>query len=53
MANAAGDREEVTAGLTFYLTEQFVLKADYQWKQDERPGDQARNSLNFGIGWEF
>lgn len=51
--NEAGDRSEVTVGLTFFLTPHFVIKTDYQWKEDERPGDQARNTLNFGIGWEF
>lgn len=51
--NEAGDRNEVTAGFTFFLTHNFVIKADYQWKENALPGDQARNAMNFGIGWEF
>ena len=53
VANDAGDKEEITAGFSFFLTPQFVIKADYQWKEDDRSGDQGRNQMNFGIGWDF
>ncbi len=47
----AGDRTEWTLGLNFYLTPNFVLKADYQLRDSAggNPGDQ----FNLGVGWSF
>ena len=45
--NRAGDREEVTAGLAFFLTHQFVLKADYTWRDDQP------DLWNLGMGFAF
>lgn len=46
--NPAGDRSEVTVGVNFPLTSQFVLKADYQF----RDADSA-DAFNLGAGWNF
>jgi len=49
-ADVAGtDRQETTLGLGYWLTPNFVIKADYQAMDDdtgERP-----NQLNLGVGW--
>ncbi len=46
------DKDEVTLGINFYLTPNFVLKADYQFL-DDASGSGRHNLFNFGIGWTF
>lgn len=49
--NPAGDRREITVGLSFYPVPNLVTKADYQSRKD---GAGKRTHLtNFGIGWMF
>ena len=43
------DRQETTFGLGYWLTPNFVIKADYQ-ALDDATNDRA-NQLNLGIGW--
>lgn len=50
--NPASERDEVTIGLSFLLTRQFVLKADYQILDDET-ADGRPNQWNLGVGWMF
>lgn len=50
--NPEGDRSEVTIGLNFYPVPNFVIKADYQIRDDESEGD-PDNLFNLGIGWQF
>jgi hypothetical protein len=50
--NPAGRRREWTLGLNFYLTPNFVLKADYQIRDDDS-GEGLANLLNIGAGWQF
>jgi len=48
--NPAGDRTDWTFGTNFWLTPNFVLKADYQVRDDAsstNPGD----TFNLGAGW--
>lgn len=51
-ADGNNEREEITFGANFYLTPQFVVKADYQIKKDEAGKDPA-NAMNLGLGWNF
>ncbi len=46
------DREETTLGLNFYVTSNFVIKADYQFL-DDASGSKRNNQFNFGLGWTF
>lgn len=48
----AGDREIVTMGLSFFPTEGFVLKADYQIRDDDTPAGLPER-FNVGLGWSF
>ncbi len=48
----AGDRTEVTIGVSFYPIPNLVLKADCQIRQDETSND-LDNLLNLGVGWQF
>ena len=48
----AGDRQEWTFGLSFHPVPKFVIKADYQIREDgtdNHPDD----LFNLGIGWQF
>jgi len=51
-ANPAGDRTEWTFGTNFYLTPNFVIKADYQIRDDES-GSDLDDLFNLGLGWAF
>jgi phosphate-selective porin len=51
-ADGNNERTDITFGANFYLTPQFVVKADYQIKMDEAGKDPA-NALNLGLGWNF
>ncbi len=46
------DIEEFTFGVNFYLTPNFVIKADYQIR-DSAGGSKMDDLLNIGIGWTF
>jgi hypothetical protein len=46
------DREEITFGINFYLTNNFVIKADYQLLSDASSSDKD-DLLNIGLGWTF
>ena len=48
----AGDRTEWTVGINFYLTHKFVVKADYQIR-DDASSESLKDLFNLGIGWEF
>lgn len=48
----AGDRTEWTLGMNFYLTPNFVLKADYQIRDDDT-SDDLGDLVNLGVGWQF
>lgn len=48
----ANDRTEITVGVNFPLTHQFVLKADYQFRYSEAAMD-PNNLFNLGMGWAF
>jgi hypothetical protein len=50
--DGANDRTDITVGVNFPLTYQFVLKADYQFKYDEAASD-PNNVFNLGMGWAF
>ncbi len=50
--NPKGDRTDLTLGVNFYLTPDFVLKADYQFRDDES-GEGPGDLFNFGVGWQF
>jgi len=46
------DVDEVTAGVNFYLTPNFVIKADYQIS-DDASGSDRDDLFNLGLGWMF
>ena len=46
------DKEEITFGVNFYLTPNFVVKADYQIRNDDGTGD-LEDLFNVGLGWTF
>jgi len=48
----ANDRTDITVGINFPLTQQFVLKADYQLKYSEAATN-PNNVFNLGMGWAF
>ena len=48
--NGEWDRDEVTIGVNVLLTSQFVVKADYQFMDNDGPTD-GRNQFNLGMGW--
>lgn len=50
--NPAGDRTEWTMGVSFYPRPNFVLKADYQIRDDASAED-LDNLFNLGVGWQF
>jgi phosphate-selective porin len=54
--NRAGDgsdsgKEQVDVGINWWPHEQVVLKADYQWQNNENGKDQS--GLNLGVGYDF
>ncbi|QHI68308.1 porin [Tichowtungia aerotolerans] len=48
---SAGGKEQVDVGVNWKPHEQVVLKADYQWQNNENGQDQ--DGLNLGVGYEF
>ena len=49
LENPQASREETTVGLGYWLTPDLVIKADYQFLDDDT--DSRNDQLNFGIGW--
>lgn len=49
----ANDRSDITIGLNWLLTRNFVVKADAQFRSDEKAGSDPNNRYNLGIGWVF
>lgn len=49
----AQNRTEVTIGVNFLLTPQFVLKADTQFISTEESGSSTVTKYNLGMGWVF
>lgn len=52
LKDGANDRTDITVGIHFPLTVQFVLKADYQIRSDRSATD-PDNVFNLGMGWAF
>lgn len=50
--NGNNERSEITVGVNFPLTQQFVLKTDYQFRYDDA-GEDPNNTFNLGMGWIF
>jgi len=48
----AGDRNEWTFGVNFYLLPNLVVKADYQIRDDDTTTD-LDDLFNLGVGWQF
>lgn len=48
----AGDRNEWTFGVNFYLLPNLVVKADYQVRDDDTTTD-LDDLFNLGVGWQF
>lgn len=47
------ERTDITVGINFPLTQQFVLKADYHFLRNELVGSDVNNVFNLGMGWVF
>ena len=52
VANGAGERDEWTVGINWWLSKQFVLKLDYQLRND-KDGSDLNDSFNLGVGFAF
>jgi len=50
--NPAGNRNEWTLGINLYLTPSFVIKADYQFRDDDT-GVDLDHLFNLGVGWQY
>ena len=51
--NLSYDKDELTFGLSYKLTQGAVVKTDYQIKNNAVPNNKASNQLNVGIGVWF
>lgn len=51
-ADPRGEYKELTLGASFHVTPQFVVKADYQMREDEADSDLA-DLINVGVGFNF
>ena len=51
-ADPAGSRSEWTFGINFYPVPNFVIKADYQIRDDSTNQD-LNDLINIGAGWQF
>jgi phosphate-selective porin len=49
---AGKDKDELTFGINFYPTSNFVIKVDYQLTNDDGSSD-ADDRFNIGLGWSF
>jgi hypothetical protein len=52
VANKAGDREELTVGISFFPTQNIVVKSDYQIRNNAT-GNKVNKIINLGLGWLF
>ena len=52
VSNPAAARQDITFGVSFFPTENLVVKADYQIKENDSDIP-VNNALNLGIGWRF
>lgn len=50
-STSESEKTEVSAGINWWPHEQVVLKADYQWQDNENAKEQ--NGVNLGLGLEF
>lgn len=50
--NPAGDRNEWTIGVNFFPTNNFVIKMDYQFR-DNGNGEDLPDLMNLGAGWHY
>ncbi|WP_372846601.1 porin [Pontiella sp.] len=50
--DGANDRTDITVGVNLPLTQQLILKADYQFKYSKAAAD-PNNTFNLGMGWAF
>ncbi len=50
--NKSKDMDELSFGVNFYLTPNFVVKADYQLR-DNATGSDMDDLFNVGVGWTF
>ena len=51
-ADGRGDRELLTAGLSFFPTSRYVIKGDVQFMDDDTSKDLPVR-FNLGLGWSF
>ncbi len=51
--NDAYNRQDITAGLSYHITNGVVVKGDYQIRDNALEGAEVSNQLNFGIGVWF
>jgi len=51
--NDAFNRQDITVGLSYHITNGVVVKGDYQIKDNALEGAEVSNQLNFGIGVWF
>lgn len=51
--NDAFNRQDITAGLSYHITNGVVVKGDYQIRDNALEGAEVSNQLNFGIGVWF
>ncbi len=51
--NDAYNRQDITAGLSYHITNGVVVKGDYQIRDNAFEGAEVANQLNFGIGVWF
>jgi hypothetical protein len=51
--NDAFNRQDITAGLSYHITNGVVVKGDYQIRDNAMDGAEVSNQLNFGIGVWF
>lgn len=51
--NDAFNRQDITAGLSYHITNGVVVKGDYQIRDNALEGAEVSNLLNFGIGVWF
>jgi len=51
--NAAYDRTDITAGVSYHIAPGVVVKGDYQFRDNALSGDGVNDRLNFGIGVWF
>ena len=51
-SNGESDITEWSAGVNYWLVENVVFKADYQW-QDAPPGEKELEGFSLGVGFNY